>query len=69
MDTDVAKLVQYTEHLYLLPGTSLEFKRNFERPILRGRDADASEHDQKRGIEKVAEALLHFRLYKLSVDD
>ncbi|XP_062500360.1 DNA repair and recombination protein RAD54-like isoform X2 [Corticium candelabrum] len=36
-------------------GTSLEFKRNFERPILRGRDADASEHDQKRGIEKVAE--------------
>ncbi|XP_065830835.1 DNA repair and recombination protein RAD54-like [Oscarella lobularis] len=36
-------------------GTSQQFKRNFETPIMRGRDADASNADQKKGNEKLAE--------------
>lgn len=36
-------------------GTVSEFKRKFENPILRGRDADASDADHKKGAEKLAE--------------
>eukprot|EP00118_Oscarella_pearsei_P016820 m.163657 g.163657 ORF g.163657 m.163657 type:complete len:762 (+) comp38855_c0_seq2:168-2453(+) len=36
-------------------GTSQEFKRNFENPIMRGRDADASEKEQTKGNLKLAE--------------
>ncbi|KAI9248563.1 P-loop containing nucleoside triphosphate hydrolase protein [Phascolomyces articulosus] len=38
-----------------LLGTPNEFRRNFENPILRGRDADASEKDRQISDEKVAE--------------
>ncbi|KAH6844828.1 P-loop containing nucleoside triphosphate hydrolase protein [Chaetomium sp. MPI-CAGE-AT-0009] len=40
-----------------LLGTRLEFRKRFELPILRGRDADASEADRKRGDECLAELL------------
>ncbi|KAM7197158.1 P-loop containing nucleoside triphosphate hydrolase protein [Naviculisporaceae sp. PSN 640] len=40
-----------------LLGTRLEFRKRFEIPILRGRDADASEADRKRGDECLAELL------------
>lgn len=36
-------------------GTVSEFKKKFENPILRGRDADASDADHKKGAEKLAE--------------
>ena len=36
-------------------GTSQEFRRRFENPILRGRDADASDEDHKKGVEKLEE--------------
>ena len=36
-------------------GTSAEFRRRFENPILRGRDADASDADHKKGVEKLQE--------------
>ncbi|KAM7444232.1 DNA repair and recombination protein RAD54-like [Porites harrisoni] len=36
-------------------GTVSEFKKKFETPILRGRDADASDADHKKGAEKLAE--------------
>jgi len=36
-------------------GTSAEFKKRFENPILRGRDADASEADHLKGVEKLEE--------------
>ncbi|XP_060071052.1 DNA repair and recombination protein RAD54-like [Ylistrum balloti] len=36
-------------------GTALEFKRKFETPILRGRDAAASDLEHKKGEEKLAE--------------
>ncbi|CAG0887496.1 unnamed protein product [Darwinula stevensoni] len=36
-------------------GTAQEFKKRFERPILRGRDADATDEDQKKGQEKLEE--------------
>ncbi|PFX22519.1 DNA repair and recombination protein RAD54-like isoform X3 [Stylophora pistillata] len=39
-------------------GTVSEFKRKFENPILRGRDADASDADHKKGAEKLAELAL-----------
>ena len=46
--------------IILLAGTVSEFKKKFETPILRGRDADASDADHKKGAEKLAEvALLH----------
>jgi DNA repair and recombination RAD54-like protein len=40
-----------------LLGTRLEFRKRFELPILRGRDADASDADRKRGDECLAELL------------
>ncbi|XP_071952083.1 DNA repair and recombination protein RAD54-like isoform X1 [Antedon mediterranea] len=36
-------------------GTSQEFKKRFELPILRGRDADASDSMRKKGQEKLEE--------------
>ncbi|KAF5399293.1 Dna repair and recombination protein rad54 [Paragonimus heterotremus] len=41
-----------------LLGTAAEFRRRFETPILRGRDADATEEEQKEGEEKLQELLL-----------
>lgn len=38
-----------------LLGTAPEFRRRFEIPILRGRDADATDDDQKKGEEKLQE--------------
>ncbi|KAK6822511.1 recombinational repair protein [Apiospora arundinis] len=40
-----------------LLGTRLEFRKRFELPILRGRDADASEVDRKKGDACTAELL------------
>lgn len=40
-----------------LLGTRLEFRKRFEIPILRGRDADASEAERQRGDECLAELL------------
>ncbi|KAH8887034.1 hypothetical protein GQ53DRAFT_750211 [Thozetella sp. PMI_491] len=40
-----------------LLGSRLEFRKRFELPILRGRDADASEADRQRGDECLAELL------------
>jgi len=36
-------------------GTAQEFRKRFENPILRGRDADASEADHQKGVEKLQE--------------
>lgn len=40
-----------------LLGSRLEFRKRYELPILRGRDADASEADRKRGDECLANLL------------
>ncbi|RNJ53792.1 DNA-dependent ATPase protein rad54 [Verticillium nonalfalfae] len=40
-----------------LLGTRLEFRKRFELPILRGRDADADEVDRKKGDECLSELL------------
>lgn len=40
-----------------LLGTRLEFRKRFELPILRGRDADASEVDRQKGDASTAELL------------
>ncbi|RYP33922.1 hypothetical protein DL767_004549 [Monosporascus sp. MG133] len=40
-----------------LLGNRLEFRKRFELPILRGRDADASEAERKRGDECLSELL------------
>lgn len=40
-----------------LLGTRLEFRKRFEIPILRGRDADASDKDRQRGDECLSELL------------
>lgn len=36
-------------------GSAGEFRRRFENPILRGRDADATDEDHKIGKERLAE--------------
>ena len=36
-------------------GSSQEFRKRFENPILRGRDADATDEDHKKGVEKLQE--------------
>lgn len=41
----------------LLSGTAQEFKRRFELPILRGRDADASEKDKQAGEGRLSELI------------
>ncbi|XP_064186715.1 DNA repair and recombination protein RAD54-like [Anguilla rostrata] len=38
-------------------GTAQEFKKRFEVPILKGRDADASDKDRQRGEEKLKELI------------
>ncbi|XP_007885243.2 DNA repair and recombination protein RAD54-like isoform X2 [Callorhinchus milii] len=38
-------------------GTAQEFKKRFELPILKGRDADASESERQRGEEKLKELI------------
>jgi DNA repair and recombination RAD54-like protein len=38
-----------------LLGTPNEFRRNYENPILRGRDADATEKEREVSDEKVTE--------------
>ncbi|VDQ03234.1 unnamed protein product [Trichobilharzia regenti] len=40
-----------------LLGTANEFRRRYEIPILRGRDADATDEDQKKGEEILQELL------------
>lgn len=40
-----------------LLGTRLEFRKRFEIPILRGRDADATDKDRQRGDECLSELL------------
>ncbi|KAI2603034.1 recombinational repair protein [Hypoxylon fragiforme] len=40
-----------------LLGNRLEFRKRFELPILRGRDADASEHERSKGDECLGELL------------
>ncbi|KAA8589911.1 hypothetical protein FQN60_013276 [Etheostoma spectabile] len=54
-------------------GTAQEFKKRFELPILKGRDADASDKDRQMGEEKLKELItivnrltpLQSELYKL----
>ena len=46
-------LIQFVNGSIL--GTSAEFRKRFEIPILRGRDAAASDSDQKIGNEKLLE--------------
>ena len=36
-------------------GSSADFRKRFENPILRGRDADATDEDHKKGIERLEE--------------
>jgi len=36
-------------------GTASDFRRNFENPILKGRDADATDTDHQKGVEKLKE--------------
>ena len=36
-------------------GTAAEFRKRFENPILRGRDADASDTAHQKGVEKLQE--------------
>lgn len=41
----------------VMTGTAQEFKKRFELPILKGRDADASDKDRKTGEEKLKELI------------
>lgn len=40
-----------------MAGTAQEFKKRFELPILKGRDADASDKDRQAGEEKLKELI------------
>ena len=41
-------------------GTAQEFKRRFETPILRGRDAAATDDEHRKGEQKLQEVNLSF---------
>lgn len=47
-------IIKLYQILYL-KGTAQEFKKKFETPILRGRDADATDAEHKKGKEKLLE--------------
>jgi DNA repair and recombination RAD54-like protein len=51
--TEYFSLLNFANPNYL--GTRAEFRKKYELPILKGRDADGSEADQKRGNECLAE--------------
>lgn len=40
-----------------MAGTAQEFKKRFELPILKGRDADANDKDRGAGEEKLKELI------------
>jgi hypothetical protein len=42
-------------HVWTCTGTASEFKKRFELPILRGRDADATDAEHQKGKEKLQE--------------
>lgn len=46
-------------YFFYLTGTAQEFKKRFETPILRGRDADATDEDHRKGEEKLQEVLFY----------
>lgn len=48
-------LLNFANPNYL--GTRNDFRKQFENPILRGRDADATDLDRKKGDERLAELL------------
>ena len=48
-------LLNFANPNYL--GTRMEFRKQFEIPILRGRDADGTEEDRKKGDERLKELL------------
>jgi DNA repair and recombination RAD54-like protein len=48
-------LLNFANPNYL--GTRNDFRKQFENPILRGRDADATDQDRKKGDERLAELL------------
>lgn len=43
--------------LALMLGTAAEFKKRFELPILKGRDADAHQKERQAGEEKLTELI------------
>lgn len=49
--------VVVTFSLLFCTGTAQEFKRHFEMPILKGRDADASEAERHKGEERLKELI------------
>lgn len=50
-------LLNFANPNYL--GTRIEFRKKYELPILRGRDADGTEVDRQKGDERLAELLGH----------
>ncbi|PSN64271.1 helicase swr1 [Corynespora cassiicola Philippines] len=48
-------LLNFANPNYL--GTRMEFRKQYEIPILRGRDADGTDEDRKKGDERLAELL------------
>lgn len=50
-------VVVVTFSLLFYTGTAQEFKRHFEMPILKGRDADASEAERHKGEERLKELI------------
>lgn len=50
-------VVLVTFSLLFYTGTAQEFKRHFEMPILKGRDADASEAERHKGEERLKELI------------
>ena len=47
--------LNFESNMIVLLGTVSEFRKKFENPILRGRDADASDGEHKKGAEKLIE--------------
>jgi len=49
--------VTFSFFISVCAGTAQEFKRHFELPILKGRDADASEAERQKGEERLKELI------------
>lgn len=47
--------LHHPEHVFFHSGSAQQFRKNFELPIIKGRDADAGEKVRERGNQKLQE--------------
>ena len=61
-------MLLYNVSIYMYLGTTSEFKRKFETPILRGRDACATDKEMQLGKERLCDLASIVNRWVLTLD-